>query len=82
MLAKGKVVEFDEKDAFDFDEFSTLYRSTVGMGVSVDGGRMIQGIVLKEALDLRQYKTLAAQDLKQEFRTKEMLASMGIYALW
>ena len=32
--AKGKVVAFDEKDAFDFDEFSTLYRSTVGMGVA------------------------------------------------
>jgi len=28
------VVAFDEKDAFDFDEFSTLYRSTVGMGVA------------------------------------------------
>ena len=34
VLAKGKVVAFDEKDAFDFDEFSTLYRSTVGMGVA------------------------------------------------
>ena len=32
--AKGKVVAFDEKDSFDFDEFSTLYRSTVGMGVA------------------------------------------------
>ena len=34
VLAKGKVVAFDEKDAFDFDEFSTLYRLTVGMGVA------------------------------------------------
>ena len=34
VLAKGKVVAFDEKDAFDFDDFSTLYRSTVGMGVA------------------------------------------------
>lgn len=34
VLAKGKVVAFDEKDAFDFDEFSSLYRSTVGMGVA------------------------------------------------
>ena len=34
VLAKGKVVAFDEKDAFDFDEFSALYRSTVGMGVA------------------------------------------------
>ena len=34
VLAKGKVVAFDEKNAFDFDEFSALYRSTVGMGVA------------------------------------------------
>ena len=34
VLAKGKVVAFDEKDAFDFDEFAALYRSTVGMGVA------------------------------------------------
>ncbi len=34
VLAKGRVVAFDEKDAFDFDEFSDLYRSTVGMGVA------------------------------------------------
>lgn len=34
VLAKGRVVAFDEKDAFDFDEFSALYRSTVGMGVA------------------------------------------------
>lgn len=34
VLAKGKVVAFDQKDAFDFDEFSALYRSTVGMGVA------------------------------------------------
>lgn len=34
VLAKGKVVAFDEKGAFDFDEFSALYRSTVGMGVA------------------------------------------------
>ena len=34
VLAKGRVVAFDEKGAFDFDEFSALYRSTVGMGVA------------------------------------------------
>lgn len=34
VLAKGKVVAFDRKDTFDFDEFSALYRSTVGMGVA------------------------------------------------
>lgn len=34
VLAKGKVVAFDEKDACDFDEFSQLYRTTVGMGVA------------------------------------------------
>lgn len=34
VLAKGKVVAFDEKGAFDFDDFSALYRSTVGMGVA------------------------------------------------
>ncbi|BAK43452.1 hypothetical protein EGYY_02130 [Eggerthella sp. YY7918] len=34
VLAKGKVVAFDQKDAFDFDEFAALYHSTVGMGVA------------------------------------------------
>ena len=34
VLAKGKVVAFDQKDALDFDEFSGLYRQTVGMGVA------------------------------------------------
>lgn len=34
VLAKGKVVAFDEKGAFDFEEFAALYRSTVGMGVA------------------------------------------------
>ena len=29
----------------------------------------------------RQYKTLLVKDVRQEFRTKEMLTSMGIYAL-
>ena len=29
----------------------------------------------------QQYKTLLAKDLRQEFRTREMLTSMGIYAL-
>lgn len=29
----------------------------------------------------QQYKTLLKKDLQQEFRTKEMLSSMGIYAL-
>lgn len=30
---------------------------------------------------LAQYRTLLAKDLRQEFRTREMLTSMGIYAL-
>ena len=34
VLARGRVVAFDEKGSFDFDEFSALYRSTVGMGVA------------------------------------------------
>lgn len=34
VLAKGKVVAFDEKNALDFDEFTALYRATVGMGVA------------------------------------------------
>ena len=34
LLAKGRVVAFDRKDALDFDEFSRLYRQTVGMGVA------------------------------------------------
>jgi heme exporter protein A len=34
MLAKGRLVLFDETPALDFDEFATHYRSTVGMGVA------------------------------------------------
>ena len=34
VLAKGRVVAFDEKENFEFDEFRELYRATVGMGVS------------------------------------------------
>jgi len=34
ILAKGKVVLFDERDALDPDEFKTTYRDTVGMGVA------------------------------------------------
>lgn len=34
VLARGRVVTFGAKDRLDFDEFSELYRSTVGMGVS------------------------------------------------
>ena len=34
VLARGRVVTFGAKDQLDFDEFSELYRSTVGMGVS------------------------------------------------
>lgn len=34
VLAKGKVVAFDQKDAFEFDEFAAIYRATVGMGVA------------------------------------------------
>lgn len=34
VLARGRVVAFDEKENFDFDEFRNLYRDTVGMGVA------------------------------------------------
>ncbi|MDR3687169.1 MAG: ABC transporter ATP-binding protein [Coriobacteriia bacterium] len=34
ILAKGKVVLFDEREAIDPDEFADTYRATVGMGVS------------------------------------------------
>lgn len=34
VLAKGKVVAFDAKDSLDFNEFTNLYRATVGMGVA------------------------------------------------
>ena len=34
VMAKGKVVAFDQKDAFDYDEFAAMYRATVGMGVA------------------------------------------------
>lgn len=34
VLAKGRIVAFDEKESLDFDEFSQIYRATVGMGVA------------------------------------------------
>lgn len=34
VLARGRVVAFDEKENFDFGEFRNLYRDTVGMGVA------------------------------------------------
>ena len=34
VLARGRVVTFGAKDQLDFEGFSELYRSTVGMGVS------------------------------------------------
>ena len=38
-------------------------------------------VELKKPSTFQQYKTLLRKDLEQEFRTKEMLTSMGIYAL-
>lgn len=34
ILAKGKVVLFEDKEFIDEDEFAAVYRSTVGLGVS------------------------------------------------
>ena len=34
VLARGRVVAFDEKEHLDFEAFATLYRQTVGMGVA------------------------------------------------
>ena len=34
VLARGRIVAFDEKGNLDFGEFSQLYRDTVGMGVA------------------------------------------------
>ena len=34
VLARGKVVAFEEKDALDEEAFARLYRETVGMGVA------------------------------------------------
>lgn len=34
VLARGRIVAFAPKDDLDFDEFSQLYRETVGMGVA------------------------------------------------
>ena len=34
VLARGRVVTFAPKEELDFDEFSVLYRNTVGMGVA------------------------------------------------
>lgn len=39
------------------------------------------GVALKKPSTFQQYWTLLKKDLDQEFRTKEMLTSMGIYAL-
>ncbi len=38
-------------------------------------------VTLKKPSAFQQYRTLLRKDLEQEFRTKEMLTSMGIYAL-
>ena len=38
-------------------------------------------VTVKRPSTFTQYKTLLVKDLRQEFRTKEMLTSMGIYAL-
>ena len=38
-------------------------------------------VELKTPSTWQQYKTLLRKDLEQEFRTKEMLTSMGIYAV-
>lgn len=43
--------------------------------------RAADGVVLRKPSTFQQYKTLLRKDLEQEFRTKEMLTSMGIYAL-
>jgi heme exporter protein A len=34
ILARGRVVLFEERSAIDEDEFAALYRDTVGMGVA------------------------------------------------
>ncbi len=39
------------------------------------------GVALRRPSTWRQYRTLLTKDLRQEFRTKDMLTSMGIYAL-
>ena len=43
--------------------------------------RTAGGVALRKPSTFQQYKTLLRKDLEQEFRTKEMLTSMGIYAL-
>ena len=34
VLARGRVVAFDDKENLDLDDFEALYRKTVGMGVA------------------------------------------------
>ena len=34
VLSRGKVVAFDEKNQLDFNDFASIYRETVGMGVA------------------------------------------------
>ncbi len=41
----------------------------------------MDGVRLKRPSTFQQYRNLLAKDLRQEFRTKEMLTSMGIYSL-
>lgn len=40
-----------------------------------------RAVELRKPSTFSQYKTLLVKDLQQEFRTKELLTSMGIYAL-
>ena len=46
---------------------------------AADRGGM-SGCICKAPSTFTQYKTLLAKDLKAEFRTKDMIVSMGIYA--
>lgn len=38
-------------------------------------------VVIKKPSTFQQYKTLLSKDMRREFRTKDMLTSMGIYSL-
>ena len=44
-------------------------------------GEAMRGVGSSAPSTFSQYKILLAKDLRQEFRTREMLTSMGIYAL-
>jgi len=84
ILAKGKVVLFDRRESIDEAEFAALYRQTVGMGlpdVADSTASAPRSVASRKMSPWRQFKAILRKDIVMELRTKEMLTSMGLYAL-